>query len=431
MKTLDTITGLRSGEIDLLDHMQEVCDRIESLDPKIHALVEGTFDRKRVLKEASLLKERYPDPDSRPPLFGVSMGVKDIFRVWSFPTRCGSNLPPELFHGVEATCVSKLKSAGAIVIGKTVTTEFAYFEPGPTRNPYDPEHTPGGSSSGSAAGVAMDFFLLALGTQTVGSVIRPASFCGVIGFKPSFGRISLAGVIPFSKSADHAGMFCKDLSGIEPFMSILAEDWRSIDEKALNQNPVFAVPEGPYLDQATDHGRRCFEKRVQDLLNAGLEVIRINALANINTINENHNRLIAGEMARVHSFWYRQYEALYRPRTTEIIRKGMTVSEDELKRLSESRIKFRNQLERLMDSEGIDYWICPSATDHPPRGLETTGDPIMNLPWTHAGLPVLSIPSGLDDAGLPQGIQIIGRFGKDEELSHHCLCIFGQEVIQI
>ncbi|MBW2064418.1 MAG: amidase [Deltaproteobacteria bacterium] len=426
MKTFDRITRIRSGDIDLLDYMRGVCDRIESLDPKIHALVEGTYDRERILKEASLLKERYPTPDSRPPLFGVSLGVKDIFRVWGLPTRCGSSLPPDLFQGVEATCVSKLKSAGAIVIGKTITTEFAYFEPGPTRNPHNPDCTPGGSSSGSAAGVAMDFFLLALGTQTVGSVIRPASFCGVVGFKPSFGRISLAGVIPFSKSADHVGIFCKDLSGIEPFMSILAEDWRPIDEKALKQNPVFAVPEGPYLDQATDHGRRYFEKKIQDFLKAGLEIRHVNALTNINTINENHNRLIGAEMARVHSSWYRQYEHLYRPKTAELIRKGMTVSEDELKRLSESRIRFRNQVERFMGSEGIDYWICPSATDHAPRGLETTGDPIMNLPWTHAGLPVLSIPSGLDDFNMPQAIQVIGRFGRDEELARNCTSIFGE-----
>ncbi|MBW2030009.1 MAG: amidase [Deltaproteobacteria bacterium] len=427
MKALDTILKLRSGEIDLSQHMKEICGRIEAFDPKLRALVPDTFDRDRILKEASLLKERYPAPDSRPPLFGLSLGVKDIFRVWGLPTRCGSRLPPELFQGVEATCVSKLKSAGAIVIGKTVTTEFAYFEPGPTRNPHNPDHTPGGSSSGSAAGVAVDFFLLALGTQTVGSVIRPASFCGVVGFKPSFGRISPAGVIPFSRSADHVGIFSKDLSGIELFMSILSEDWHSIDEEKCKRKPVLAVPEGPYLDQATIQGRQCFEERLQKLLRAGVRILRVRALEDIEVINENHNRLIAGEMARVHSAWFERYAHLYRPRTVQLIEKGMAVNDGELKRLAESRMRFRHHIEGIMGSEGFDYWICPSATDHAPRGLETTGDPAMNLPWTHAGLPVLSIPSGMDEAGLPQGVQMIGRFGRDEGLLRHCISIFGQE----
>ncbi len=141
----------------------------------------------------------------RPPLFGIPIGIKDIFHVNGFSTHAGSRLPPKQLMGEEAKCVSDLKKAGALILGKTVTTEFAYFEPGPTMNPHNPNHTPGGSSSGSAAAVAAGLCPLALGSQTIGSIIRPASFCGVVGYKPSYDRISRDGVIPVSPSLDHIG----------------------------------------------------------------------------------------------------------------------------------------------------------------------------------------------------------------------------------
>jgi len=410
------MTKIRLGKIDLLEYLAKLCDCIASEDPEIQALVPGTFERKRVLDDAARLLAQYPAPASRPPLFGIPVGVKDIFRVWGFPTRCGSDLPEEVFEGTEATCVSKLKSAGAIVMGKTVTTEFAYFQPGPTRNPHNVEHTPGGSSSGSAAGVASHFFPFALGTQTVGSVIRPAAFCGIVGFKPSFGRVSTSGVIPFSRAADHVGILCDDPTGVDLFMSVFAEDWQFPDHAERPNRIVLGVPDGPYLEQATAGGLDFFEKQLTKLLEAGFEIRRFNAFPDIQTVNENHNNIVAAEIARVHADWFKRYGDLYRPKSVEIIQKGQTISDDALENLCLKQLEFRQALGRLMESKGIDFWVCPPATDHAPKGLETTGDPIMNLPWTHAGLPAMSLPAGLDDDGLPQGIQVCGRFMMDESL---------------
>src|SRR5262249_2824459 len=161
-----------------------------------------------------------------PSLYGVLIGVKDIFRATGFPTRAGSRLPPELLAGDEASCVTLLKSRGALILGKTVTAEFAYIDPGPTRNPYNLDHTPGGSSSGSAAAVAAGYCSLALGTQTIGSVIRPASYCGIVGFKPSYDRIPTDGVIHVSKALDHVGLLMQDVPGMALAASILCREWR-------------------------------------------------------------------------------------------------------------------------------------------------------------------------------------------------------------
>jgi Asp-tRNA(Asn)/Glu-tRNA(Gln) amidotransferase A subunit family amidase len=416
LNNLHTVSALRGGEVDLLEHLRSLCDRIEVEDSKIHALVPRTFDRARILNHASKLLEQHPDPKTRPPLFGVPVGVKDIFRVAGFPTRAGSKLPAELFEGEEATCVSRLKGAGVIIMGKTETTEFAWMEPAPTRNPRNLEHTPGGSSSGSAAGVAAGFFLFALGTQTAGSIIRPAAYCGIVGFKPSFGRIPTSGVIPFSPSADHVGFFCEEPSGVGIFASILAEDWQSPLEKHRERRPALGVPEGPYLTQAAENAREHFERGLTKLIGAGYAIKRIDCLSDIETVNHCHRRMITAEMARVHSARFASYRNLYRKRTVETIEQGLTIADDELERLRSGRLAFREDLEQLMRSERIACWICPSTTDHAPPGLESTGSPTMNIPWTYAGLPTISLPAGLDRAGLPLGIQVVGRHRKDEDL---------------
>jgi Asp-tRNA(Asn)/Glu-tRNA(Gln) amidotransferase A subunit family amidase len=400
----------------LLKHVSRLCDRIEAEDPKIHALVPGTFDRARCLKQASGLLEQYPDPEARPFLFGVPVGVKDIFRVAGYPTRAGSKLPAELFAGEEAMCVSRLKVAGAIIMGKTETTEFAWMEPGPTRNPHNLEHTPGGSSSGSAAGVAAGFFPFALGTQTAGSITRPAAYCGIVGFKPSFGRIPTSGVIPFSPSADHVGFFCEEPSGVGIFAAFLAEGWRLPSESPQQVRPVLGVPEGPYLTQAAKNAREYFERGLMKLISAGYPIKRIDCLSDIESVNQCHRRMIAAEMTRVHSAWFKSYGHLYRKRTVETIEQGLTTSETQLERLRSGRLPFREELEQLMRSERIDCWICPSTTDHAPAGLESTGSPTMNVPWTYAGLPTISLPAGMDSSGLPLGIQVVGRYRKDEDL---------------
>ena len=408
-----TAAALRSGQLDLLTYIDEICNRIDAHESHIQALVPEPGRRTRLLHEAAALQKRFPDPVRRPPLFGILLGVKDIFYADGFPTHAGSQLPAELFIGSEASCVTKLRNAGAIPLGKTITTEFAYFEPGPTRNPHNLEHTPGGSSSGSAAAVAAGFCPLALGTQTIGSTIRPAAFCGIVGFKPSYSRIATDGLILCSSSIDTIGFFTQDVAGIALVAPLLCNDWRSV---TADNMPVPGVPDGPYLDQASAEGRTAFEKQVKLLEQAGYRVRRVEAMHDIDAIALRHRRIVAAEMAQVHATWFATYETLYRPRTAALIREGQEVRPEELAAARAGRAELRSELEGLMAQHGIDLWISPAAPGPAPEGITSTGDPALNLPWTHAGLPAIALPAGRAANGLPLGLQVAGKFMADEQL---------------
>ncbi len=326
----ETATALHTGQLDLLAYLNDICDRIDTLEPEIHALLPEANRRARLLTEAQALQADFPDPANRPPLFGIPVGIKDIFFVDGFPTRAGSQLPAELFVGAEGDCVRALRSAGALMLGKTVTTEFAYFEPGPTRNPHNLEHTPGGSSSGSAAAVAAGFCPLAIGTQTIGSTIRPAAFCGIVGFKPSYGRIPNNGLILCSNTFDHVGIFTQDVAGAVLAASLLCHNWQVVETGVSDALPVLGVPEGPYLAQASPEGLTAFENQLTHLEEAGYTLRRVTAMEDIEVINRRHSRIVFAEMTRVHAAWFAQYESLYRPRTAAAIREGQEVSLEEL-----------------------------------------------------------------------------------------------------
>jgi Asp-tRNA(Asn)/Glu-tRNA(Gln) amidotransferase A subunit family amidase len=392
--------------------LDAVCGGIDAREPELQALVPEPGRRERLRREAAALLARFPRPESRPPLFGVLVGVKDIVSVDGFATRAGSRLPPELFVGPEASCVTALRRAGALVLSKTVTTEFAYFEPGPTRNPHNPAHTPGGSSSGSAAAVAAGYCPLALGTQTIGSVIRPASYCGVVGFKPTFGRIPTDGVVPWSPSADHVGLFAPDVASVARAAAVLCAGWRAV---AVAGRPALGVPEGPYLRQAEPEALAVFEEQMRRLAAAGWQVRRVPALRDITPITERHRRMTIAEAASVHAAWFEAYGALYRPRTAAAIREGRDVPPEELAAARAGRLTLRAGLEGLMEAAGIDLWATPAATGPAPRGLDSTGNPAMSVPWTHAGMPALSLPAGTL-GGLPLGLQLTARAGQDEAL---------------
>ena len=408
-----TAAALRCGQLDLREHIDRVCDRIDRLEDQVRALVPETGRRQRLLAEAARIEARWPRSEERPPLYGVLVGIKDIFQVDGFPTRAGSKLPAELHAGPEAGCVAALRGAGALVLGKTETTEFAYFEPGPTRNPHHPGHTPGGSSSGSAAAVAAGYCPLAVGTQTVGSVIRPAAFCGLVGYKPSYGRIDRSGLIFFSASVDHVGLFVQDVAGLRLAGSAVCRDWR--DEPGSG-DCVLGIPEGPYLEQAGAEALAAFGEQVGCLQAAGQPVRRVRALGDIADLNQLHGLLNAAEMAQVHATWFREYQALYRPRTAALIRKGLAVDPEVVARGRARREELRAELTRCMREHGIDVWLAPAATGPAPEGLSSTGDPVMNLPWTHAGLPAVTLPAGRAANGLPLGLQCVAGFGRDEAL---------------
>jgi Asp-tRNA(Asn)/Glu-tRNA(Gln) amidotransferase A subunit family amidase len=425
-----TLDALQAGQHSFSLYLEEMHRRIELVNPHIEAFLPepGRLDRWRA--EAAVLRERSLDANMRPPLLGALVGVKDVFHVDGFVTRAGTQVPPELFAGREAVCVQRLRAAGALVAGKTVTTEFAYFEPGPTHNPHNLEHTPGGSSSGSAAAVAAGLCSLALGTQTIGSVIRPAAFCGIVGFKPTLGRIPPEGLVFFSRTIDHVGLFTQDVAGMRVAAAELCDGWRpegssemlsalfgaSSSTSSGTSWPVLGVPDEPYLAQAEKEALDAFEAHLLMLQVAGCEVRRIEAFHDIGEWNAEHRRLVFGEFAREHAPFFEENQQHYRPKTVEAIRAGQGVRDDELQALRGRVTRSRDEIEKLMDEQGIDLWVTPSATGPAPRGIEATGDPAMSLPWTHMGMPAISLPMGKARNGLPLGLQLVARFGADEVL---------------
>jgi Asp-tRNA(Asn)/Glu-tRNA(Gln) amidotransferase A subunit family amidase len=317
--------------------------------------------------------------------------------------------------------VTQLKDAGALVLGKTVTTEFAYFSPGPTRNPHNLDHTPGGSSSGSAAGVAAGLAPIAFGSQTVGSINRPAAYCGAVGFKPSYARISAAGVIPLAPSLDHIGTFTTDIAGTLVAAPLLLADWKpeNLDDRLGDLAPgtvTLGIPRGPYLKGASEEAIAHFESVRIRLETGGLRVIDVPAMPDYAEISERHYLILAAEAAAVHREWFDEFGELYTQRTAELIREGREISDDQLAMALEGIGKLREQLQALMAENQIDAWISPAAPGPAPKGIESTGDPAMNLPWTHCGLPTIGLPSGWSDNELPLGIQLTGLWHGDERL---------------
>lgn len=407
------ITELRSGNLPLMQYIDQLQAYFEAREPQVLAFVEeeDRFDRLR--RNARELLERYAQPETRPPLFGVALGVKDIFHVRGLQTRAGTKVPASELQGEEAAVVTALRKAGALVLGKTVTTEFAYFAPGPTRNPHNTAHTPGGSSSGSAAAVGAGLCPLALGTQTIGSINRPAAFCGVVGFKPSYERISRAGVIPLSPSLDHIGLFTSDVFGMTLVASLVLNDWQPA---VRDTQTVLGIPRGPYLERATPEGLAHFETICRALEQAGYPLREVPAMSDFEAIERRHRSLVAAEAARVHEKWFATYDHLYHAKTAALITQGAMVLDAEIAEARDGRLQLRETLAALMQSMGVDLWITPAATGAAPRGLERTGDPVMNLPWTHSGLPSLSLPAGFDEQGLPMGVQVIGGWQGDEAM---------------
>lgn len=408
------LAALRSGEWPLLDYLDELETHFEEREPEIEAFVpeNGRFDRLR--REAEDLLERYPDPGKRPLLFGLPVGVKDIFHTDGFLTQAGSHLPSDLLQDKESAAVTRLRQAGALILGKTVTTEFAYFAPGPTRNPYNLSHTPGGSSSGSAAGVGAGLCLLALGTQTIGSINRPAAFCGIVGFKPSYDRIAKAGVIPLAPSVDTIGFFTSKVAGADIVAGLLCDGWQSVPEPLTL--PVLGVPEGPYLQRADAEGQAHFSAVCEILRLAGFTVKSIPVMADFDEIYEHHQIIVAAEAAQVHAAWFSQYPDLYHDKTRALIERGQTIDATTLENALAGRKKLRRELSYVMEEAELDLWISPPAVGAATAGLASTGDPVMNLPWTHAGLPTMSLPAGFNLNGLPMGLQLTGYWYGDEAM---------------
>lgn len=405
--------ALGDGSTDLDSTLDEALARAATLEPTLRALLPEPARAARLRAEAAALGITAPEPGLRPPLWGVPVGIKDIIAVDGFETRAGSALPAEAFAMPEAAVVQRLRQAGALIFGKTVTAEFASYGPGPTTNPHSPVHTPGGSSSGSAAGVAAGYFPLAIGSQTGGSIIRPAAYCGIVGFKPSYGRIPLDGVVYHAPSVDTLGPFAQDVDGITLAASVLLEGWRA--GVALDRLPVLAVPEGAYLDQVESAALAAFEASVARLEEGGIAVRRIPFLEDAAQVLERHVWLMQYEFREQHLERFARWGSLYTGVSAGLFDEAGRVTPAQHLAGVEGRIELRARVATLFASEGIDALIAPATLGPAPLGLRSTGAPTMNSPWTHAGVPAVTLPAGAVD-GLPVGLQLVGRFEADEEL---------------
>ncbi len=420
MNTQQLNQAFRNSELSPRDLISSLQSLFDSREPEVLSFIPEPNRFERLQKDAEELIRKFPDVNNRPPLFGMTVGVKDIFHVDGFVTQAGSKLPAQDLQGDEATSVTKLKKAGALILGKTVTTEFAYFTPGPTRNPHNPSHTPGGSSSGSAAAVGAGMCDIALGTQTIGSVIRPAAFCGVVGFKPTYERISRAGVIPLSPTFDHVGVFAKDVETVGRVASVLVENWR-IGElgdrdwrlETGDSKPVLGIPEGKYLNCASEEGLAHFGKLCK-LLSANYELRSVRVMDDFQEIRDRHDAIMSFDASQVHKDWFAKHSILYSSKFSDLIKRGQSITNYQLHLTA--RDVFREQITQTMNDNQIDIWLCPPAIGPAPKGLDSTGDPVMCLPWTQIGFPAINIPTTKNEEGLPMGLQLVGKWNADESL---------------
>ena len=383
----------------LADHFT----RYSQVEPHIQAFIDEENHTVRMKREAAHLKQTYRGK-TKPPLYGIPVAIKDLIHVDGWLTRAGSALPPKELTGEEGTLVKELRKKGALIAGKTVTEEFAYSSPIPTRNPHHLEHSPGGSSAGSAAAVAAGICPLGIGTQTLLSVIAPASFCGVVGFKPSYGRIPIDGVFPLSPSYDTIGFFTQDLDSMEYAASHLVLGWKPFRS---DRKPILGIPNGIYMDLMFDEAKHTFKDQKQRLEEAGIIIKLVDMPWEDDFIYGNSMlRLVQGEMAEVHSSLFEKYSDLYGETVRQAILTGQTIESEQLDKYRKKQIELRHALSDLQRKERIDLWVSPSQAGPAPKWGGGTGWGGMNQIWSFMGCPAVSIPSAKIN-NMPIGFQCI------------------------
>jgi len=346
-------------------------------------------------------------------LHGVPVAIKDIIDTYDMPTEYGSSIYAGFRPGADAGCVAMSRSAGAVIMGKTVTTEFAASHPGKTTHPLNPNHTPGGSSSGSAASVADFMVPLALGTQTGGSVIRPASFCGIVGFKPSFGFINRSGVKQISDSLDTVGIFARSVADCAFFLSAIsgAFDYREIDARRPVRVGLCETPSG---EQASAESRAALHQAADALRADGLAVVEFRLPEPFARLPDAHHTVDYFEMARSLQHEYRKHRERLSPALLSRIQRGLDCRPVEYESALKLADECRDTIDALLSS--VDLVITPSAAGEAPAGLASTGSSTFNRTWTLLGVPCLTLPVARGTQNLPIGIQLIGRSRRDAQL---------------
>lgn len=349
------------------------------------------------------------------PLAGSAVGVKDIFDTADFVTAYGSPIYLGNRPAGDAAAVAALRAAGAILPGKTVTTEFAYWKAGKTRNPHNPDHSPGGSSAGSAAAISAGMVPLAIGSQTAASTIRPAAYCGIVGFKPSLHRISLAGVKGLAGSMDTAGCFARDVADVALLASVLAgrPDWRD-PSRSDAAPPALHLAKSPEWNLAAPWMQDAVDGIAVALAKAGAPVTRADVPAPFAPLAEAQTRLMAAEAARDLAPEARLHRDSLSVPLQDLIAAGQAMTPDQQEADYALRDAALAQIDTLF--AGADFLIAPSALDEAPRFEAGTGSPDLSRAWTLLGLPSISLPAGLGPNGLPMGLQLAARPGHDRAL---------------
>jgi amidase len=401
----EAVALLSRGEISAEALVRSCLERIAAEEPRVGAW--AFLDEGLALAEARRIDRTTP----RPPLAGLPVGVKDVVDTAGLPTECGSPALRGRRPSRDAACVAALRAAGAVILGKTVTTEFAYYAPGKTRNPHDVRRTPGGSSSGSAAAVAARMVPAALGTQTAGSLIRPASFCGVVALKPTFGLLPLAGVSPCAPSLDTLGVFARAVADVPVLLAALGAPVRP---RPLAGAPRVGLCRTEQWRFAAAESRDAVERAADALRRAGASVVDAELGEELAGLAEAQRTIMAVEAAGAFRELRARHEAELSPVLLALLDTGASIPRErhEAARALAGRGR-RRAAELLAD---IDVLLTPSAIGEAPAELSSTGDPAFNRIWTLLGVPCLNLPGATGPSGMPVGVQLVGRSGGDGEL---------------
>ena len=400
---------IRAGRLSAAALMEACLDRIARREPEIRAFA---WLDPAAARRAAERADRAGLADK--PLAGLPLGVKDVLDTADMPSQYGSPIWAGHRPRADAAAVALARAAGAVVIGKTVTTEFATRHPGPTANPHNPRHTPGGSSSGSAAGLAAGFFPLAFGTQTAGSIIRPAAFCGVVGYKPSFGTIHRGGMKVMSESLDTIGMMARSVADCALAVGAMTgRDLGDPEASKPERAPRLALCLGPTAERAAPETRALLDRAAEACRHAGATVEPREMPPTVARALEWHGHVMNMESA--HALAWELAEAP--AQLSEGLRERMdwaraqppTALEEGRAAFAAARAAFPAAI------EGFDAVLTPSAPGEAPEGLGWTGDPAFNALWTALGVPCVTMPAGVGPRGLPLGLQIVGRVGEDAQ----------------